>query len=290
MERFPEHEYLQPHRPPPPVPYYPYSNAIPQQANDSCNASETGSLNVRTQRRRGGSFGKLFRFNSSDAKSQLQLQQHIQSGRNERARSLSQSQQIYPSNGSREGHFVLTAAPTGKTDQEPLAEATAGTARKRAFSASRTVLVDGRKMLRKVSSRMRSKGEEERLEQERKARNATPPSLPVHNPLPSIDNFSGANTYTTSTSPSKITNFSRLGTTMPSSNINSSSSPLYAVRPGQTSSPAEWRTNGEYVTDTMSRTESITNRGRSSYASSIVGNNVSSPRRIRRRKDPTPFK
>ena len=41
--------------------------------------------------------------------------------------------------------------------------------------------------------------------------------------------------------------------------------------------------------DPYARTESMTNRGRYSYASSIVSG-INSPRRLRRRKDPTPFK
>ncbi|RMD44701.1 hypothetical protein DV735_g278, partial [Chaetothyriales sp. CBS 134920] len=40
--------------------------------------------------------------------------------------------------------------------------------------------------------------------------------------------------------------------------------------------------------DPYSRTESMTHRGRYSYAPSVVSN-TSSPRRVRRRKDPTPF-
>ena len=41
--------------------------------------------------------------------------------------------------------------------------------------------------------------------------------------------------------------------------------------------------------DPYARTESMTNRGRYSYASSAVST-LNSPRRVRRRKDPTPFK
>lgn len=41
--------------------------------------------------------------------------------------------------------------------------------------------------------------------------------------------------------------------------------------------------------DPYARTESMTHRGRYSYASSAVST-VNSPRRVRRRKDPTPFK
>jgi hypothetical protein len=41
--------------------------------------------------------------------------------------------------------------------------------------------------------------------------------------------------------------------------------------------------------DPYARTESITHRGRYSYASSAVST-INSPRRLRRRKDPTPYK
>jgi len=46
--------------------------------------------------------------------------------------------------------------------------------------------------------------------------------------------------------------------------------------------------NGEWV-DPYARTESMTHRGRYSYASSAVST-INSPRRVRRRKDPTLFK
>ena len=46
--------------------------------------------------------------------------------------------------------------------------------------------------------------------------------------------------------------------------------------------------NSENV-DPYARTESMTNRGRYSYASSAIST-INNPRRIRRRKDPTPFK
>jgi hypothetical protein len=46
--------------------------------------------------------------------------------------------------------------------------------------------------------------------------------------------------------------------------------------------------NGDWV-DPYARTESMTHRGRYSYASSAVST-INSPRRVRRRKDPTPFK
>ncbi|EMC98002.1 hypothetical protein BAUCODRAFT_66563 [Baudoinia panamericana UAMH 10762] len=91
---------------------------------------------------------------------------------------------------------------------------------------------------------------------------------------------------------------------MPSSTYHnkSSSSPTYAVRAGNafaqqaansSSSPAYGGsgTNGEYAVDRM---ESVTHRGRYSYASNSntaqgPAHPTNSPRRVRRRKDPTPF-
>ena len=52
--------------------------------------------------------------------------------------------------------------------------------------------------------------------------------------------------------------------------------------PGTTITPKS------YV-DTFARTESLVHRGRYSYASSAIST-INSPRKIRRRKDPTPFK
>ncbi|CZR63953.1 probable septin aspE [Phialocephala subalpina] len=51
--------------------------------------------------------------------------------------------------------------------------------------------------------------------------------------------------------------------------------------------PSNGNKNGEYI-DPYARTESMTHRGRYSYASSAVST-INSPRRVRRRKDPTPF-
>jgi hypothetical protein len=52
--------------------------------------------------------------------------------------------------------------------------------------------------------------------------------------------------------------------------------------------PSNSSRNGDWV-DPYARTESMTHRGRYSYASSAVST-INSPRRVRRRKDPTPFK
>lgn len=142
-----------------------------------------------------------------------------------------------------------------------------------------------------------------------------PPRLPSHNPLPNIGQFGGEDArpdsfaifndqYTSTQQPPvpHAANFSRPGNAaMPSSNFNSSS-PAYAIKSGNafaqqaaaanSSSPAlaSKSTNGEYVVDPLARGESMAHRGRYSYASSTTPVNVSSPRRVRRRKDPTPFK
>lgn len=154
-------------------------------------------------------------------------------------------------------------------------------------------------MLRK-SSKLRAQQELDKQEQERLARqNEPPPRLPSQMPLPGMPSFGGDNdTYHNnqnnfnSNATRNPNNFSRPGQNTYASNTNgnssmpsykdNSSSPAYAVR-GGASPPG--KSSGEYV----ERHESMTNRGRYSYASSTVGVNVSSPRRVRRRKDPTPF-
>lgn len=192
----------------------------------------------------------------------------------------------------------------------------------RGFSfSSRKSSSDGG-MFRKSSSV--AKQRQQQQEQERLAGQVPKqaPHLPSLNPLPNISTFGGDdarpdsvaifnNQYTTDPHPpppprqAPPANFSRPGpvAAMPSSsNYNSSSSPAYAIRQGNafaqaaaSSSPSVTAksTNGEYATaDTGNRSESMTNRGRYSYASSTAQTqgNVNSPRRVRRRKDPTPFK
>ncbi|KAK0774321.1 hypothetical protein LTR75_016897 [Friedmanniomyces endolithicus] len=111
-------------------------------------------------------------------------------------------------------------------------------------------------------------------------------------------------------SPATTANFSRpANTAMPSSSgYNSSSSPAYALRSGNafaqqaasastSSSPAApalvGNVYGEPQTgpyQPIDRSESMAHRGRYSYASSTApAAHVNSPRRVRRRKDPTPF-
>lgn len=181
-----------------------------------------------------------------------------------------------------------TAEAAARREQNKLRKASSDTERKSSFT-----------MLRK-SSKLKK---EAQAEAERQA--AAVPRQPPHLPsLPfvtdearpdSVAIFNNAYTHSNAppTGPPRTTaNFSRPNNAMaPSSNINSSSSPAYATRSGTGSSSPPARANGEYVVDpTSDRTESMTNRGRYSYASSVGQANVNSPRRVRRRKDPTPFK
>ncbi|KAK5117473.1 hypothetical protein LTR85_008858 [Meristemomyces frigidus] len=192
----------------------------------------------------------------------------------------------------------------------------------RTFSfSSRKSSGEGGKMFRKSSgvSKMRQQQEQERLDAIAHQVPKQPPHLPSLNPLPNISTFGGEDArpdsvaifnsqYTTDprqtpfprqAQPGAPANFSRPGNVaMPSSNYNSSSSPAYAIRQGNafaqaaaSSSPSMTAksTNGDYAADTGHRSESMTNRGRYSYASSTAQANVNSPRRVRRRKDPTPF-
>lgn len=70
--------------------------------------------------------------------------------------------------------------------------------------------------------------------------------------------------------------------------------PRASIEPGRPSisssaaPPIPPMPDGGYV-DPYARTESMTHRGRYSYASSAIST-INSPRKVRRRKDPTPFK
>ncbi|KAF2090303.1 hypothetical protein K490DRAFT_8160, partial [Saccharata proteae CBS 121410] len=116
-----------------------------------------------------------------------------------------------------------------------------------------------------------------------------PPLLPSPPPLPTLNTFGGDDDASSISPPQFRTqragyppqgyHFSR-----PSMSYRDKShSPQdVPVPPLPHSSPG-----GEYV-DPYARTESMTHRGRYSYASSAVSS-INSPRRVRRRKDPTPF-
>ena len=118
---------------------------------------------------------------------------------------------------------------------------------------------------RKASSsgRLRKKSIES---ESRPSINETPPALPTVAPQPVIESFGGED-YIPRTSMS------------PSSNGVRGAPPMPPI-------PRSY----DQAVDPYARTESMTHRSRYSYAHSTTSSAVNSPRRVRRRKDPTPYK
>jgi hypothetical protein len=119
-----------------------------------------------------------------------------------------------------------------------------------------------------------------------------PPQLPTPSPLSKIPGFGGENArqggYQVATNAYSSPMAYRAGSGNYGGNGMYQSVP---VPPVPSSSPPGMK-NGDHVVDPYARTESMTHRGRYSYASSAIstGTGINSPRRVRRRKDPTPFK
>lgn len=115
--------------------------------------------------------------------------------------------------------------------------------------------------------------------QQREAANKPPPSLPTlydgGSPL-QLQSFGGEDSSNSN-----------------GQHLNGRASMEPSMRSGNVPIPPMPSSNGgakkgDWV-DPYARTESMTHRGRYSYASSAVST-INSPRRVRRRKDPTPFK
>ncbi|KAH7073336.1 hypothetical protein FB567DRAFT_454245 [Paraphoma chrysanthemicola] len=151
----------------------------------------------------------------------------------------------------------------------------------------------------KMSKKQKALAQEEALRRQREAAMLPkqPPRLPSHSALPQIESFGGeayrpdsvaivsnkvgnygGNNYGGNYSH----NFSRPSVEQHRMAPQSSLAVAPPPMPMPSSSPS-------YMdVDPYARTESMTHRGRYSYASSHVST-VNSPRRVRRRKDPTPF-
>lgn len=153
---------------------------------------------------------------------------------------------------------------------------------------------------RKLSRRNKSQSKQEAALARQRA-SQLPPQLPAYQDLPGprintpFDETDDFNPNQTSFPPSA---FSRSNPSRSGYNPNafyhrhnmdrsSSSAQDVSIPPVPASSHGSVTDRGF---DPMARTESMTNRGRYSYASSAISGNVNSPRRVRRRKDPTPFK
>lgn len=146
-----------------------------------------------------------------------------------------------------------------------------------------------------MSRKQKALAKEEALRRQREAAllPKQPPRLPSHSALPKIDTFGGEGARPDSVAiiSNKIGsynpnayNFSRpTGTSMDQQKMlpNPANFPPAPPIPGSMPSYMDY--------DPYPRTESMTHRGRYSYASSLASA-VNSPRRVRRRKDPTPFK
>lgn len=149
--------------------------------------------------------------------------------------------------------------------------------------------VSGSKMSKKQKALAQE--ELERQQREAAALPKQPPQLPQPPPLPTLNTFGGENAR-----PDSFQYVSRQAggfqhapkrTTRPSMEYTTPTSPQASVPiPPIPGSPTH---DGEYV-DPYARTESMTHRGRYSYASTAGVSTLNSPRRVRRRKDPTPFK
>jgi hypothetical protein len=138
----------------------------------------------------------------------------------------------------------------------------------------------------RLSKKQKALAEQERLRQQSEAGAVPkqPPRLPSHSPLPQIITFGGENAKSEpiTMNPARLAPYSN----QPWNNNGMASSPPHNVPlppvPGSSPGSPDW-------VDPYARTESMTHRGRYSYASSAVST-LNTPRRVRRRKDPTPFK
>ncbi|KAF9734959.1 hypothetical protein PMIN06_012357 [Paraphaeosphaeria minitans] len=140
----------------------------------------------------------------------------------------------------------------------------------------------------KMGKKQKALAQEDALRRQREAAmRQPPPRLPNHSPLPQIDHFGGDDArpdsiaIVSNRAGSSSHNFSRPSMDQnmaPSSNTNPPAPSMPSASPAYMGF------------DPYPRTESMTHRGRYSYASSAVSTiGVNSPRRVRRRKDPTPF-
>jgi hypothetical protein len=142
----------------------------------------------------------------------------------------------------------------------------------------------------KMSRKQKALAQEEALRKQREAAMLPrqPPRLPSHSALPQIESFGGEayrpdSVAIVSNKAGNYThNFSRPSVDQQRMAPQPASLAVAPPMPG--TSPSSYTDFDPYP-----RTESMTHRGRYSYASSQIST-VNSPRRVRRRKDPTPFK
>ncbi|KAI9757381.1 MAG: hypothetical protein M4579_003495 [Chaenotheca gracillima] len=124
----------------------------------------------------------------------------------------------------------------------------------------------------KLTKKQQALQQEEALRRERESKSRSPPRLPdLYNGLP----------------PQPIRTFGESSASDSNTPVRASTSPESTSVPIPPIPGTYTNARGEFV-DPYARTESMTHRGRYSFASTAVST-INSPRRVRRRKDPTPF-
>ena len=143
--------------------------------------------------------------------------------------------------------------------------------------------------LRKVSNgklSKRSRSIKRAQEMEREQIPPHPPQIPQVPKPPQIQSFGGEDARPDSVAIMSGQGHNQRQNSIPASPLSQSNGyPSVPVPP----IPMEPRFRNHSLVDPYARTESMTHRGRYSYASSMVST-INGPRRVRRRKDPTPFK
>lgn len=134
----------------------------------------------------------------------------------------------------------------------------------------------------KKLAKEQAREEEARRQREAAAVPKQAPRLPDFAPPPQLRTFGGDENRPDSVA--IISN--RAGRSAPRGSTETS--PSMSRNVPMPPMPGSSGQKSEYV-DPYARTESMTHRGRYSYASSAVST-INSPRRVRRRKDPTPYK
>ncbi|KAF2703865.1 hypothetical protein K504DRAFT_451088 [Pleomassaria siparia CBS 279.74] len=135
----------------------------------------------------------------------------------------------------------------------------------------------------KMSKKARAiAAQEELLRKQREAAALPPPQLPSQPSLPQIETFGGEDR------PDSVAIVSNKAGNYNHNFSRPSGEYKMAHNPSSTAPPVPEYSPPYMDFDPYPRTESMTHRGRYSYASSAVST-VNSPRRVRRRKDPTPF-
>lgn len=131
-----------------------------------------------------------------------------------------------------------------------------------------------------VSRLSRKRGPSKEREASKEPIPSAPPQIPdIPRPV-QLQTFGGENAKPAPTSVAS----SRLGTPL----ANNMSFNIYSNVPIPPIPTVMQDRGGEYQ-DPNGRTDSMTHRGRYSYANNAIGT-INSPRRMRRRRDPTPFK